>query len=117
MAPLALLVAHSESKLQPKLNQARKVDGVRHEPESSAAKSPVWRPELGMIEEVEEFRPELDVHPLTDTCLFENRKIKVVNALLPQCSINSCFITESPGWRPSETCRVEPAAQPGNSAS
>ena len=72
-----------KGELQPKLNQARKIDGIRHDAESSATKCSVWWPELRMVEEVEELRSKLDIYAFVDAGLLENCKIKVVDALLP----------------------------------
>src|SRR5271168_4176659 len=87
---------NSEAQLQAELNQARKVDGVGDLSESRTGLSAVRRPELWMVKDVEELRPELDEHVLCDRGLLEHGEVEVVHTLLPDGSIDPWLVAEGP---------------------
>ena len=75
----------SESKLQSKLNEPRKIDGIGHNAKVLIvvrATGSIRRSELRMVEEVEEFRPEFNIHSLGDGGPFEHREVEVDHTLL-----------------------------------
>ena len=70
-----------------------------------------------MVKEVEELGAEFDARPFGNGRLLENRKVEVVDALLPQSWIHSRLVAEPPVWRSGETGYIEPSAQLGRRAS
>src|SRR5207237_2210188 len=99
---------NSEGKLQTELNQARKVDRVGHLPERRTGLGSVGRPELRMVKNVEELRPEFHVCPFGNVGLLEHREVEVVYSLLTERSIYSGFVAEGPRVD-LRTCRVDTA--------
>src|ERR1700693_4944666 len=69
----------SEVKLQAKLDQARVPVG-RNLAKGSAASRSIWIQELGMIEGIEKFCPELNGLGLGDLCFLDDRKVVIVDA-------------------------------------
>jgi hypothetical protein len=64
--------------------------------------------ELGMVEEVEELGPELEVGALGDAGLLEEGEIKVIDSGRPQGGIDARLRTVAPRWRCSEAAGVKP---------
>src|ERR1700730_7161291 len=100
-----------ERKLQGELNQARVVDGTGDDPEIRTGQSAVGRSELRVVEDVEELGAEFDVCAFRDVCLLENRKVEVVDALLPQRRVYAGLVAEAPGWWRNEATLVEPTTE------
>src|SRR5271168_4521262 len=84
-----------ENELQAELYDT---EGVVHrvgdDAESRAGRSAVWRPELGVIEEIEDLGAELDVQPLHDRSALEHREVKIDYALLPKRRVSAGFVAE-----------------------
>lgn len=98
----------SEFQLQSELDQAGKVNRVGHLAEGGTGEGSVRRPELRVVEEIEQLRPELDPHSFVDGGPLEHGEVEVDYTLLPDRGINPRLVTEGPRAWGRETGCVEP---------
>src|SRR5262245_21191653 len=64
-------------RLQPELNLPRRADDLRNRSRVAGADGRVRQVELRCIEEIEDLRPELQPHALTDAKLLEQGKVEI----------------------------------------
>jgi len=118
----------SEVEFQAKLHEARQVDRVCHLSEGRTGDGSVGRSELGMVKEIEQLRPELEIHVFVDRRSLEHGEIEVDHPLLPDGGINPRLVAKNPGIvlhtrhrvdsaRRGETGRIEPLADFAHAAS
>src|SRR6267142_6073802 len=83
--PLSLTTT-LERELQPKLNEPRIAERAGHVPEVGRHLSRIRGGKLRVIEDVEELRPELEVHPFPrpEVRSLEHREVEVLNTILPE---------------------------------
>ncbi len=108
-----------EAKLQTKLNQAGKIDGIGYNAKVLIVvrtASSVRRSELGMVKEIEKLGTKFDIHSLSDGRFLEHGEVEVDHALLPERSIDARLIAEAIARGVSEAAGVEPTGKPCHSA-
>ncbi len=103
------MLCPSKSELQAELNQTRKIDGVGNESECCTAERSIRRPELRMVEEIEELRPEFNIRALCDASFLEDSEVEVIDTLLPQRGVDARFVTEAPRGGIRKAGRIEPS--------
>ena len=74
-----------ERELQSELDESRAVHCAGYLPEGAAAQGSIRWPILGVVEDVKEFRPELDVESAirAEVCPFEQCEVEGGNPILP----------------------------------
>jgi hypothetical protein len=100
-----------KGKLQAELNQAWEIDGIGYHAKVLIvirATGSIRRSELRMVEEVEELRPEFNVHSLGDRSLLKHCEVKVDDSLLTQGGIDARFIAKAITAGVSKAAGVEP---------
>ncbi len=108
-----------ERKPQPKLNEPWIAKRAAHAPEVAGRPSRIRGGKLRVVEDVEELRPELEVHafPRPEGRPLEHREVEVLNTILPEMRIDPRLVSETKGRRSSKAGRVEPLVQPRAPAS
>ena len=81
-----LPVRFLEREPQPKLNLPRIAERAAHDPEGGRHLSGIRGGKLRVVEDVEELRPELEVHPFPrpEGRSLEHREVEVLDTILPE---------------------------------
>ena len=76
----------SERKFQAELNEPRIAKGARHHPEVGRHLSRIRCGKLRVVEQVEDLRAELQVHPFArpEGRSLKDGKVEVLNVILPK---------------------------------
>src|SRR6266446_2623999 len=107
--PLSLTTT-LERELQPKLNEPRIAERAGHVPE-------VWRDldrirgrKLRVVEDVEELRPELEVHPFPrpEGRSFKDGEVEVLNTIRPESRVHPRLVSETIVRRSNKAGSVKP---------
>src|SRR6266849_873670 len=98
---------------QPELNEPRIAERAGHVPEVGRDLDRIRGRKLRVVEDVEELRPELEVHPFPrpEGRSLEHREVEVLNTILPETRIHPRLVSETIVRRSNKAGCVEPLCQ------